>query len=318
MKKIFPILFLLSVFHLSASQKVEMIDIPVNDSNCQAGGIRIIVGYDSDGSEHLEGDEIESSAYLCNGKDVSCAIVASVGASSPFYSGPGKECENSSYGVPVTGGVDCDGDGAIDDGKKIVTVLCYGSDGSNGNASVEDGDADDGENGKSGKGSEVVVSDAEKHCASGGSKIETRYDANNNGVFEDSEISVSYVCNGESPQGSQGEQGKQGVAGTDGLDGSNGAKGERGDKGEQGDPGIAGEPGETGPDGFDSLVSIVDEAAGDNCENGGKKFMSGLDKDRNGVLDDSEVKNSYYICNGKNAVEASEQATSSGCSLTIF
>ena len=49
-----------------------------------------------------------------------------------------------------------------------------------------------------------------------------------------------------------------------------------------------------------------------------KKFLSGIDTDRNGVLDESEVKNSYYICNGEDAVEASEQAASSGCTVSLI
>lgn len=305
MKKIF-VLTLLSFFSLAAAQKIEIID---GDETCPAGGVMIRVGEDADGSEYLEDDEIESSAHICNGKDACNTIVTSVGSA---------QCADT-LGVSVTSGVDCNSDGEIDS-KETITVLCYGSDGSNGAVFVEGGDAAVGENGKSGKSSEIVVSEepAGENCASGGSKIENCFDANGNETFEDSEISVYYICNGESPQGSQGEPGGQGVAGTNGKDGVNGAKGERGDKGEQGDQGPTGEPGAAGPDGFDSLVSIVDEAAGDQCANGGKKFMSGLDKDRNGVLDESEVKNSYYICNGENAVEASEAASSSGCSVTIF
>lgn len=237
MKKIFPLLLLCSL-PLVAAQQVDTVDLLPGDANCPEGGVAIFIGEDIDDNGHLEESEIQSSTYVCRGKD--------------------------------------------------------------------------------GKASKLVVSEepAGENCPSGGSKIEHSFDANGNDTFEDSEISVYYICNGE--QGLQGEQGRQGVAGTDGLDGSAGEKGERGDKGEQGDPGVAGEPGAAGPDGFDSLVSIVDEAAGNNCKNGGKKFMSGLDKDRNGILDKSEVKNSYYICNGKDAEEASEQAVSSGCSLTIL
>ena len=201
-------------------------------------------------------------------------------------------------------------------------MLCYGGKGSDASATLPgSGNASNGDKGAEGRASELVVSEEPKgeNCAEGGSKVEIRFDADGSETFEESEITVKYVCNGNNaPQGSQGEPGKQGIAGTDGLDGADGAKGERGDKGEQGDQGEPGEKGETGSDGFDSLVSVVDEAAGDNCENGGKKLMSGIDKDRNGILDESEVKNSYYICNGPDAAEASETATSSGCSLTLL
>ena len=202
----------------------------------------------------------------------------------------------------------------------VETVLCYGSKGSNGDSHTEGGKSDDGANGKNGKTPEFIITNepAGDNCAAGGIKVENRLDTNGNGEFEDSEITVDYICDGESPQGSQGQPGDQGLAGIDGKDGADGAKGERGDQGEQGEPGIAGEPGENGADGYDSLVSATDEPAGENCANGGKKFISGIDTDRNGVLDESEIKNSYYICNGENAVEASEEVTSSGCTITTI
>lgn len=310
MKKIFLLFLLFAFIPLAADQTFEIVD---DDGYCPAGGVMILLGEDADSSEHLEGNEVTSTTHVCNGKDGCDLIVSSLGNPAPS-----SQCAGNNYGILITNGLDCDFDGTIDEGETELT-LCYGNKGTSGSVSLEVGELTNGKNGESGKASELVVSEDEDHCKEGGTKIEIRFDANENDTFEESEVSVYYVCNGESPQGSQGEQGKQGIAGTDGKDGADGAKGERGDKGEQGDQGVAGEKGETGADGFDSLVSVVDEPAGDNCGNGGKKFMSGLDKDRNGVLDESEVRNSYYICNGEDAVEASEAAaSSSGCSLTLF
>lgn len=311
MKQIF-LLFLLFVFlPLAAVQTVEQHTF-IYSEQCPAGGVEVVIGEDAD-SNGLDDDEITSRVSICKGED-GCDVVAVVG--NPAAS---AQCPKN-LSVTITSGVDCNSDTLIDTGKATSTVICFGQNGSDGAASAEVGSTVKGDDGKAGKTSDVIVSEepAGDNCAAGGSKIETRFDKNGNGIFEESEISVNYVCNGENPQGSKGEQGRQGIAGNDGKDGADGAKGERGDKGEQGEQGIAGEQGETGSDGFDALVSMVDEAAGDNCENGGTKFMSGLDKDRNGVLDENEVQNSYYICNGEDAVEASEQALSSGCSLTIF
>ena len=50
--------------------------------------------------------------------------------------------------------------------------------------------------------------------------------------------------------------------------------------------------------GDNSLVNIEDEDAGSNCTNGGIKIESGIDKDGNGTLDDSEVQITRFICNG--------------------
>lgn len=314
MKKIFLLFLLFFVLPLAGVQTIETHDLPLNDSDCPGGGMEVLVGEDA-GGDGLDENEITSRVCICNGEN-GCDMLSGAQQSSSL----GAKCPTA-YGVVVTSGVDCDSDGNIDSGKAVETVICYGVKGENGSgASVSGGNAAAGTEGSDGNVSEIVVSEEPKgeNCTEGGTKIEARFDSDGNGSFGDDEKSVSYICNGERPQGSQGEQGKQGIAGTDGKDGADGAQGDRGDKGEQGEQGEAGEKGETGSDGFNSLVSVVDEAAGDNCEYGGKKFMSGLDKDGNGVLDESEVKNSYYICNGNDAVEASEAAASSGCSLTLF
>jgi len=317
MKKIFLLFLLFGFTPLSAAMMVYTTPVSSGDAHCPNGGTLVLTGEDlnSDGALEEGVDDIDSSAYICKGED-GCDVIVTVTAPSNTY----PECTTGStkrLGVLISRGIDCNSDG-LADGEAVETVLCYGSKGTNGSYSLEDGEADDGDKGADGKASEFVVTDEPEgeNCAAGGLKVETRFDSDGNGIVEGSEITVKYVCNGESPQGGQGEKGKQGIAGTDGKDGNDGKTGAQGDKGEQGDRGEAGEKGETGADGYDSLLSAVDEPAGDNCENGGKKFLSGIDTDRNGVLDESEVKTSYYICNGENAAEASEQAATSGCTVS--
>jgi hypothetical protein len=53
-----------------------------------------------------------------------------------------------------------------------------------------------------------------------------------------------------------------------------------------------------GTNGLNSLVSVVDEAAGTNCATGGERITYGLDDNRNGILDASEVDGSRYVCDG--------------------
>jgi Collagen triple helix repeat (20 copies). len=319
MKKIIPLFLLFAFLPLAADETIYTVKLLPGDTHCNNGGAAVFTGEDlnSDGKLEEGVDAITSSTYICNG-DNGCKLIASVGVPTTSY----PQCYPNN-GVSIKSGVDCNLNGEIDDGKETEIILCYGAkgaDGTNGTASIAVADAAEGSNGSDGKASEFVVTEepAGENCAEGGLKVETRFDSDGSGIVEDSEVSVKYVCNGERPQGSKGEQGDQGIAGMDGKDGADGAKGERGDKGEPGEPGVAGEKGEAGSDGFDSLVSVIDEPAGNNCEDGGKKFMSGVDSDRNGILDESEVKNSYYICNGEDAEEASEQAVSSGCSLTVF
>lgn len=66
--------------------------------------------------------------------------------------------------------------------------------------------------------------------------------------------------------------------------------------------GPAGPQGKAGANGYNSLVSITDETSGSNCAYGGTKIQVGLDQDRSGVLDFSEVVQTKYICNGTSSV----------------
>src|SRR3954468_16439937 len=52
------------------------------------------------------------------------------------------------------------------------------------------------------------------------------------------------------------------------------------------------------PAGLNSLVGVVTEPAGTNCAAGGKKILSGLDTNSDGVLEASEVGLTRYVCNG--------------------
>jgi hypothetical protein len=60
--------------------------------------------------------------------------------------------------------------------------------------------------------------------------------------------------------------------------------------------------GVSGTSGTNSLLSVVAESVGTNCSNGGLKIISGIDSNKNGVLDASEIQNTQYICNGVNGL----------------
>jgi hypothetical protein len=53
-----------------------------------------------------------------------------------------------------------------------------------------------------------------------------------------------------------------------------------------------------GSNGFNSLVDIVSESVGANCAYAGKKITSGLDGNGDGVLENTEVTATSYVCNG--------------------
>lgn len=58
--------------------------------------------------------------------------------------------------------------------------------------------------------------------------------------------------------------------------------------------------GPQGPAGINSIVKVSDEPAGIHCTAGGKKVESGLDTNKNGILDAIEVNSVNYACNGLN------------------
>ncbi|WP_298781948.1 choice-of-anchor I family protein [uncultured Polaribacter sp.] len=69
---------------------------------------------------------------------------------------------------------------------------------------------------------------------------------------------------------------------------------------EDGLDGVNGTNGTNGVDGNNIVTNISTELAGTNCTNGGIKIQLGLDTNSNNTLDDSEITNTDYICNGSN------------------
>ena len=51
-----------------------------------------------------------------------------------------------------------------------------------------------------------------------------------------------------------------------------------------------------GEDALNALISVSDEDKGDNCFDGGKKIEIGFDTNNNKILEDSEVKETTYLC----------------------
>ena len=79
----------------------------------------------------------------------------------------------------------------------------------------------------------------------------------------------------------------------------------RGPEGPQGNPGPqggAGPPGDAGPSGTDGMTTVVAlmSFAGPRgpCASGGTEVQSGVDSNRSGALDPSEVSATAYVCNG--------------------
>lgn len=90
-----------------------------------------------------------------------------------------------------------------------------------------------------------------------------------------------------------------GGGGTDGIDevndvaGNDGNDGKDGVDGQDGKDGIDGEGGDAG---LSTLVLVTEELAGGNCAQGGQKIETGVDDNRDGVLDVDEIDQTSYVC----------------------
>lgn len=60
--------------------------------------------------------------------------------------------------------------------------------------------------------------------------------------------------------------------------------------------------GEDGTAGFNSLISTEIEASGSNCLDGGIKVNTGLDRNRNNILESEEIQTTDYLCNGSDGI----------------
>ncbi|WP_026970238.1 DUF7151 family protein [Algoriphagus terrigena] len=65
-----------------------------------------------------------------------------------------------------------------------------------------------------------------------------------------------------------------------------------------------------GPEGQTSLLDISDELAGQNCPNGGIKIISGIDSNKNGILDNNEFTSAKYVCSGENGTAGNDGVNS--------
>ena len=95
-------------------------------------------------------------------------------------------------------------------------------------------------------------------CAYGGVLVQTGIDENRNGTLDDDEVDASEAV-------------------CNGAPGADGA---------------------TGDDGLTSLLERTDLAPGEQCAYGGVLVQSGIDDNRDGVLDELEVDESEAVCNG--------------------
>jgi Esterase-like activity of phytase/Collagen triple helix repeat (20 copies) len=185
----------------------------------------------------------------------------------------GEQC--AAGGTAVHAGRDQDGDGTLsEDEVETTTYVCNG----------EDGD-------KGPKGDKGATGDAGAKGATGATGASG----------EQGEPGVRGVPGRPGEDGEPGKAGAPGAPGPAGDAGPQGEPGPRGDAGPQGEPGEPGPQGDAGPAGQDALqvlITVTPVAPGASCANGGQQVKTGLDADRDDTLDDTEITDLEYVCNG--------------------
>ncbi|QIZ77653.1 DUF7151 family protein [Ferrimonas lipolytica] len=156
------------------------------------------------------------------------------------------------------------------------------------------------------------------NCANGGEWLQVGIDSNGDGTLTDGEITdTQLICHGANGQAglsarfnvsqeSTGENCTNGGQRVEvGLDSNSDAV--------LSDDEVLsvlyvcnGEQGFTGQDGFTALVATIAEPAGANCDAGGTRINSGLDSNRNNILDAEEITNTQYICHGNDGEGGSD------------
>ena len=218
--------------------------------NCITGGKKIQNGLDSNNNGVLDSSEVSQTEYICNGTTGVTGATGVSGLNSLVKTTDepiGSNCVTG--GKKIQTGLDSNNNGLLDSSEISQTeYVCNGVTGATGAIGVS---------GTNGSNSLVKTTDepAGPNCNTGGVKVQSGLDSNNNGVLNSSEISqTAYICDGEK--------------------------------------------GESGTSGLNSLVVTTDEPIGSNCVSGGEKIQSGLDSNNNGVLDSLEISQTEYVCNG--------------------
>lgn len=220
---------------------------------CTTGGVKLESGLDTNRNAILDPEEVTSTEHNCNGVQGTAGLISLVTVTDEPA---GANCATG--GKRIASGVDVNQDNVLA-GSEIakISYICNGAIGPQG------------ERGAPGPKSllNLVDEPAGINCATGGKRVDTGIDLNDDSVLDGSEVTgISYVCHG--PLGPQGSVGPQGATGPQGIGGPK------------------------------SLINLVDEPLSANCPTGGKRVEAGPDLSNDDVLDPEEVTAVSYVCNG--------------------
>lgn len=259
--------------------------IPIGSLICPAGGVHIEVGFDDNRNGVLDPAEVDQAEDICNGNDGLATLVDTT--TEPA----GANCVAG--GQKIEAGPDANANDVLDAGE--ITQQEYVCNGTTGAAGAD------------GYTTLTTFTTASLvTCPTGGTRIDAGRDLDRDNVLDAGEIErFSEVCNGAAGINTLANVTAE-TAGANCATG--GQKLETGLDADRDSVLDAGEVGTTryvcngaaGSNGLNSLIAVTTEAAGANCTAGGKKIDSGLDDDRDSVLDAGEIDSTSYVCNGVN------------------
>jgi len=184
----------------------------------------------------------------------------------------GAPGENGSDGSPGSNGVDgvngTDGaDGAPGLNGTDGVDGADGASGTNGTNGIDGAPGINGIDGTNGYHALLAINPENpgNNCLYGGQAIDAGLDSNDNGVLDLSETGTTRYVCNGEPGGGNG----------------------------------------SGINGLNNLIFMSSETAGTNCVNGGQRIESGLDFNRNGILEPAEVGPTTFVCNGLNGTDGS-------------
>jgi hypothetical protein len=152
---------------------------------------------------------------------------------------------------------------------------------------------------------DLIIEPKGENCATGGHKVLTGLDTNGDGILQTTEVqNTKYVCNGLDGKTTL----LSAVAEQSGSNCTTGGYKLNSGVDINGNAVLdASEINSTqyicnGLTGSNSLISVVAESAGENCATGGYRLSSGVDGNKNGTLESTEIQSSKYICNGTKGI----------------
>lgn len=242
--------------------------------NCALGGQSVVQGFDRNRDGTLQPTEIDEVEFLC-------VPIPSLVATATV--GPGADCAEG--GLRLERGLDQDGSGILEPVEVVdTTLLCRGADGR----------------------SALVRTSSEAagmNCAVGGTRIESGFDEDANGVLDPTEVtSERFACNGEDGADGRGGSAVRVTAEPAGANcAAGGTRIETGPDvdgdGQLADPEVSNTTFACdAPDATQNLVALSEEPAGANCLSGGQRVDSGFDDNADGILQAGEIDETSFVC----------------------